>query len=78
MVVFEWESAFRAHCFEFLVGFRVLFLGLLRTVHGEMFWQGALMLETRGFGALCLEVSGTVTGVTSLCMVDGFGGLEFR
>ena len=34
------------------------------------------MLETRGFGALRSEVSGTVTGVTTLCMVGGFGGQE--
>ena len=40
MVVFEWESAFGAHCFEFLLRFRVLFLGFLRTVRGDMFWQG--------------------------------------
>ena len=36
------------------------------------------MLETKGFGALCSEVSGTVTSVTSLCVVNGFGGLELR
>jgi len=36
------------------------------------------VLETRGFGALCLEVGGTVTSVTAFCMVDGFGGLEHR
>ena len=41
-----------------------------------MFRQGALVLEARGFGALCSEVSGTVTGVTALCVVSGFGGLE--
>jgi len=76
MVVFKWESALSAHCFEFLVRLRVLFLGFLRTVRGEMFRQGALVLEARGFGALCLEVSGTVTGVTLLCVVGGFGGLE--
>ena len=78
MVVFEWESALGAHCFEFLVRLQVLFLGFLRTVCGEMFWQGALVLETRGFGALCSEVSGTVTGVTALYVVGGFGGLEVR
>jgi len=66
MVVFEWESAFSAHCFEFLIRFQVLLLGFLRTVRGEMFWQGALVLETRGFGALRSEVSGTVTSVTLL------------
>jgi len=78
MVVFEWESAFCAHCFEFLIRFRVLLLGFLRTVCSEMFQQGALVLETRGFGALCLKVSGTVTSVTALCVVGGFGGLEVR
>jgi len=78
MVVFEWESALGAHCIEFLVRFWVLFLSFLRTVRGEMFQQGALVLETRGFGALCLEVSGTVTGVTALYVVGGFGGLEVR
>jgi len=78
MVIFEWELAFSAHCFEFLIRFRVLLLGFLRTVHGEMFWKGALVLEARGFGALHSEVSGTVTSVTLLCMVDGFGGLELR
>ena len=78
MVVFEWESAFRAHCFEFLIRFWVLLLGFLRTVRGEMFWQGALVLETRCFGALRSEVSGSVTSVTVLCMVNGFGGLEVR
>jgi len=36
------------------------------------------VLETRGFGAVRLEVSGTVTSVTSLCVVNGFGGLELR
>jgi len=36
------------------------------------------VLETRGFGALCSEVSGTVTGVTALYVVGGFGGLEVR
>ena len=66
MVVFEWESALGAHCFEFLIRFRVLLLGFLRTVGGEMFRQGALALETRGFGAVCLEVSGTVTSVAVL------------
>jgi len=76
MVVFEWESALGAHCFEFLVRFWVLLLGFLRTVRGEMFQQGALVLETRGFGALRSEVSGTVTGVTALYVVGGFGGLE--
>ena len=78
MVVFEWELAFRAHCFEFLIRFRVLLLGFLRTVRGEMFWQGALVLETRCFGALCSEVSGTVTSITALCVVGGFGGLKVR
>jgi len=78
MVVFEWESALGAHCFEFLVRFWVLLLGFLRTVRGEMFRQGALVLETRGFGTLRSEVSGTVTNVTVLCMVGGFGGLEVR
>jgi len=78
MVVFEWESALSAHCFEFLVRFQVLLLGFLRTVRGEMFWQGALVLEARGFGTLCSEVSGTVTSVTVLCVVSGFGGLEVR
>jgi len=75
MVVFEWESALGAHCFEFLVRFQVLLLGFLRTVRGEMFWQGAFVQETRGFGELRSEVSGTVTSVTALCMVGGFGGL---
>jgi len=78
MVVFEWESALGAHCFEFLIRFQVLLLGFLRTVCGEMFWQGTLVLETRGFGALRLEVGGTVTSVTALCVVGGFGGLEVR
>jgi len=78
MVVFEWESALGAHCFEFLIRFRVLLLGFLRTVCGEMFWQGALVLETRGFGELCSEVSDTVTSVTALCVVSGFGGLEVQ
>jgi len=78
MVVFEWETALGAHCFEFLIRFRVLFLGFLRTVCGEMFRQGALVLETRSFGALCSEMSGTVTGVTALYMVGGFSGLEVR
>jgi len=78
MVVFEWELALGAHCFEFLVRFRVLLLGFLRTVRGEMFRQRALVLETRGFGTLHLEVSGTVTSVTALCVVGGFGGLEVR
>ena len=36
------------------------------------------MLETRGFGALCSEVSGTVTGVAALYVVGGFGGLKVR
>ena len=36
------------------------------------------MLETRCFGALRSEVSGSVTSVTAFCMVDGFGGLEHR
>jgi len=76
MVVFEWELALGAHCLEFLIRFRVLLLGFLRTVCGEMFRQGTLVLETRGFGALCSEVSGTVTSVTSLYVVNGFGGLE--
>jgi len=78
MVVFEWESALGAHCFEFLVRFRVLLLGFLRAVRGEMFRQGALVLEARGFGALCSEVGGTVTGVTALYVVGGFGGLEVQ
>ena len=78
MIVFEGESALGTHCFEFLIRFRVLLLFLLGTVGGEMFWQGALALETRGFGAVCLEMSGTVTSVTVLCMVDGFGGLKVR
>ena len=78
MVVFEWESALNAHWFEFLVRFWVLLLGFLRTVGGEMFRHRALALETRGFGALSSEVSGTVTGVTALCVVNGFGGLEVR
>jgi len=43
-----------------------------------MFWQGALALETRGFGAVRSEVSSTVTSVTVLCVVGGFGGLEVR
>jgi len=76
MVIFEWESALGAHCFEFLVRFRVLLLGFLGTVRGEMFQQGAFVLEARGFGALCSEVSSTVTGVTALYVVGGFGGLE--
>jgi len=76
MVVFEWESALSAHCFEFLIRLWVLFLGFLRAVRSEMFRQGALVLEARGFGALCSKVSGTVTGVTVLCVVGGFGGLE--
>jgi len=41
-----------------------------------MFRQGALVLETRGFGALCSEVSGTVTGVATLYVVGGFGRQE--
>jgi len=76
MVVYEWESALGAHCFEFLIRFRVLLLGFLRTVRGEMFRQGALVLETRGFGTLRSEMSGTITSVTVLCVVGGFGGLE--
>jgi len=78
MVVFEWESAFGAHCFEFLVWFQVLLLDFLGAVRGEMFRQGALVLKARGSGALCSEVSGTVTGVTALWVVGGFGGQEVR
>jgi len=66
MIIFEGESAFGTHCFKFFIRFRVLLLGLLRTIVGEMFRQGALALETRGFGAVCLEVSGTVTSVAVL------------
>jgi len=78
MVIFEWKLALSAHWFEFLIRFRVLLLGFLRIVCSEMFWHRALALETRGFGALSSEVSGTVTSVTALCVVDGFGGLEVR
>jgi len=78
MVIFEWELALSAHWLEFLVRFQVLLLGFLRTVGGEMFGHRAPALETRGFGALSSEVSGTVTGVTALYVVDEFGGLEVQ